>query len=641
MTSPETPEPSDTQEEHKNTSTEETTEVSPPKTPNHKERLKKWGKALLIFGVGVLLGALFFSSSPPPHQHTTKETPQTKEETIWTCSMDPQVKQDKPGKCPICGMDLVPASTLNSSDTDTSKGEIRLSERAKKLAQLRTTAVTTLAADVDQTKLIGQITADEGTQRTITPWIEGRIDRLYVTNTGTKVRTGQALARLYSPTIYTTHQELLAAQAQIKALKDAAPYAQQAAQTQLQTIKQKLRLLGLSTSERTRMAKATKPWSHITIRSTATGTITQRMIEQGQYVKVGQPLFKVTNLSKVWVQLDAYESDLPQLSNKQAVTLTFEALPKYTTQGQIEFIDPIIDPKTRTAQVRVSLSNKDGRLKPGMVANATIQRALTQPGDPLPLVIPRTAPLFAGKRALVYVEKQTDDQGSIYIGKPIKLGAIVDDKYIVLAGLERGDKVVTHGAFAIDADLQMRGGLSLLGRPDDHTKTEDLIKLTKKSRAQLKPIVAGYLDVQELLANDQFQPAKAKARVWLKTLKTTSFGKTTGLKEAWRPLHIKLLTDLQALVEASTIDQSRRQFQYLTQTIQKVFLRFGNPIDQPVRLAYCPMAFNNKGGHWFQRAEQVDNVYYGNQMRRCGEIRTTVGPQQHYMPTSQPAGGSP
>lgn len=638
MTTPEIDEINE--DEEKQEASEPSSNNLPTKT-SRTERLKTWGKSPLFFGVGVLLGALFFSSSPPPHQHDKKAAPEAKEETIWTCSMDPQVKQNKPGKCPICGMDLVPASTLNGSDTDTSKGEIRLSERAKKLAKLRTTDVTTLAIDADQTKLIGQITADEGTQRTITPWIEGRIDRLYVTNTGTKVRSGQALARLYSPTIYTTHQELLAAQAQIKALQGAAPYAKQAARTQLQTIEQKLRLLGLSTNERARMAQATKPWSHITIRSTATGTITQRMVEQGQYVKVGQPLFKVTNLSKVWVQLDAYESDLPQLNNKQAVTLTFEALPKYTTQGQIEFIDPIIDPRTRTAQVRVGLQNKDGRLKPGMVVNATIQRALTQPGDPLPLVIPKTAPLFAGKRALVYVEKQTDAQGSIYLGKQVKLGALVNDQYIVLAGLSRGDKVVTHGAFAIDADLQMRGGLSLLSRPDDHTKTEDLIKLTNKSRAQLQPIVAGYLDVQELLANDQLKPAQAKARVWLKALKATPFGKSTGLKEVWKPLHIKLVTDLQALVEAKTIDQSRRQFQYLTQTIQKVFLRFGNPIDQPVRLAYCPMAFNNKGGHWFQRAEQVDNVYYGNQMRRCGEIRTIVGPQQYYTPTSQPAGGTP
>lgn len=610
--------------------------VSTPKF----QRLKSWGKALLIFALGIVLGVMFFPAAPSlttPHEHKANTA---EEETIWTCSMDPQVKMDKPGKCPICGMDLVPASSLKGSDTNTAQGEIKLSHRAKTLAKLRTTPVTTLAVDADQRVLTGHVSVDESTQRTITPWIEGRIDRLYVTNTGTKVNRGQALARLYSPTIYTTHQELLAAKEQTKALKDAAPYAKQAAQTQLQTIKQKLRLLGLSSSELSRMSSATKPWSHLTIRSTATGTITERLVQQGQYVKVGQPLYKVTNLAKVWVQLDAYESDLPFLNMKQPVQLTFDALPQFSTEGVIEFIDPVLNEKTRTAQVRVSLDNKSGRYKPGMIASATLKKQLAQPGDPLPLIIPKSAPLFAGQRALVYVERQSDAEGTVYVGRPVRLGALIGDHYIVLAGVARGDRVVTHGAFALDADLQMKGGLSLLSRPDDATKVEEVLKLDPSSRAQLKPIVDGYLDIQELLANDQFEPAQKKAKQWLTTLKKTSFGKTPSVQSAWHPLHTKLLADLQPLLTTTSIAQARKQFQFLTQTIQKVLLTFGNPIDQPVRLAYCPMAFDNKGGHWFQRAEQVDNVYYGNQMRRCGEIRTTVAPHQHYMPT-QTSGGHP
>lgn len=599
-----------------------------------QQRLRRWGKALALLCAGMVLGALLLSlrkSAPTPaaDEHTGHAHSQEQAGALWTCSMHPQVQSQEPGLCPICGMDLIQASSVEGSAAEPMAGQIMLGERAKKLARLRTAEVSTLALDGQTRELLGRVSEDEEGASVVTSWVGGRIEKLYTRVTGEQLKRGQAVASIYSPEVYATHRELLAAISQLERLGEAPQLARSTARGQLEAARQKLRLMGISSSELAKMERAEKAWTRLTIRSTTSGTILERLVSQGNYIKVGEPLLRVASLDEVWVLLDAYESDLGQVSVGQSVKLSVSAYPERTFTGEISFIEPTLDARTRTTPLRVVVKNEEGLLKPGMYARATLEAQLVAPGAAIPLAIPASAPLFAGERALVYVEKQSVEEGSIYEGRMVKLGERVQGMYPVLAGLSLGERVVTHGAFVLDSDLQIRGGLSLMARPDDTQSSplDDVRSLQPASLTALSPLLRGYLDVQELLAQDDLKGAKKRASDWKGDLEGIALGEENGeVQRTWQELQRRLLAGASQISEAQTLEAARGHFLALTGAVSEVLRRFGNPADVKVRLAYCPMAFDSRGGHWFQRAEVVDNVYYGESMRQCGEIQETLSP---------------
>jgi Cu(I)/Ag(I) efflux system membrane fusion protein len=416
--------------------------------------------AAVAFGLGGwLLGG---SDAPAPSAETHDHG---SEETIWTCSMHPQIRKSEPGQCPICGMDLIPVE--RSSD----KGDARrivLSERAKILARVRTSEVGRLGSGGVERRLLGRVDYDERSLRTVTAWIGGRIDRLHVSTTGERVKRGQVIATLYSPEFYAAHQDLIQARQQYERLQDAAtPSAGRAAQAALNASRDRLRLLGVPDGELRTMERADKPSERARIRTPFRGTVIERLATQGNYVETGSGLYRVADLSTLWVQLDAYESDLPVLKAGQGVLLRVEALPGEAFKGRVTFVDPVLDPKTRTARVRVEVTNRDRRLRPGMFVEASIQsNADDEATQQAPLVIPATAPLFTGRRSVVYVELPEAEEPT-YEARVVTLGTRMGDLYPVLAGLHEGERVVIHGAFALDADLQIQGGDSMMTEADD------------------------------------------------------------------------------------------------------------------------------------------------------------------------------
>ncbi len=588
---------------------------------------------LLWILIGVGLGLLI-----QPGGSTSRSTHAEHEEhgaQSWTCSMHPQIQAPESGQCPICGMDLIPADGTGDGEA-LADDELRLSARAVRLAQIRTTPVEPISLSGSTRALLGRVVPDEARLRAVTAWIGGRIDLLKVSTTGEAVRRGQRLATLYSPEIYAAHQALLAAQAQLKELQGATPYALKAAQVQLEAAQQRLRLLGVSEANLKRMLKAKKPWTQISIRSTAAGTVLERHVHQGDYVKTGQVLYQIADLDQVWINLDAYESDLSVARLNQQVVIKLEALPEQAFQGLITFIDPIVDPKTRTARLRVEVENREGLLKPGMYAHALLTQA--QDTDAPVLAIPHTAPLFAGRRALVYIEKGKEGEERRYQAKDVVLGARVGEFFPVLAGLKRGDEVVTHGAFALDADLQIRGGLSLMARPDDRSSSalDEVLALEEAALKQLAPTVTGYLDVQERLADSLLPAAIERARAWRAAVEETKLNLLAPAASlAWSGLRRQLISDLDRLLVATELAEARVIFGHLTRDMDQLLLKFGNPVKTPLRLAFCPMAFENKGGFWYQRASKVNNVYYGDEMRECGELRATVEPAAHLLPSER------
>ena len=536
--------------------------------------------------------------------------------SVWTCAMHPSVRLDAPGACPLCGMDLVEASGQAEAT-----GQVVLSKRARTLAKLQTTAVRRQAAAADL-RLLGRIEPAETTRRNVTTWVGGRIDRLRVNTTGEELRRGEAVATLYSPEVYAAHQDLLSAQAQVERFASAAEGARGAALQALEAARERLRLLGVPEGELETLAKADQPTRALTIRSPFAGTVIERVATEGAYVETGATLYRVADLSTLWVQLDAYERDLEQLAVGQTVSLAVEALPEARFEGRISFIEPTVDPRLRTAGVRVEVANPDGRLRPGMFAQAEVQ-ALSDASTPL--VVPASAPLFTGRRSVVYVEEQTDN-GPAYAPRTVRLGTRLGDVYPVVSGLSEGERVVSRGAFALDADLQIRGGPSMMSVAEQGVGAAEPapVSLRPADRALLAPVVAAYLEIQVALAEDDLARSAEAAGVLSAAVSAVDL--PAAVRADWSPVAAGLKAHAAALAGAADLPGARGAFEPLSAQLEGLLARFGNPLDVPVRVAFCPMAMDNEGARWVQQGEVVDNAYYGAMMRRWGEISAVIDP---------------
>lgn len=410
-------------------------------------KLKAVRYTALILG-GFLLGWAFFSpnqsnqASTHDHEHAAGEA----ESEVWTCSMHPQIKQDKPGKCPLCAMDLIPLRKGGGEGGEAvDPNAIQLSEEAIALANVQTTRVSR-GNPVKTMRLYGKIAPDERSLQSQTAHVSGRIETLNVAFTGQTVQKGQTLATLYSPELFNAQQELL------EAIRMQQPMLVTAA-------REKLAYWKLTPEQIAAIEKSGKPSSTVAIKANVSGVVMTKRVNTGDYVSQGGVLFDIANLSKVWALFDAYEADLPFIKKGDKISFTLQALPGRTFTGIVAFIDPMIDPTTRTARVRVETGNPGMEFKPEMYATAQLEASLR--GHDNQLVIPQSAVLWTGKRSVVYV-KQPNVNVPAFLLREIDLGPSLGGSYVVLAGLNEGEEVVTNGVFSIDASAQLEGKRSMM-----------------------------------------------------------------------------------------------------------------------------------------------------------------------------------
>lgn len=421
---------------------------------------------ILFIAGGLLLGwLLFHNSDTDSHTSQASETGtvvhdpthghdlQQNEAGEWTCSMHPQIRQDKPGKCPICAMDLIPVRKSSFSDKAIDPNTIQLSEEAAALADVQTSKVSR-QNPVKQVRLYGKIVPDERSLQSQTAHVSGRIESLNVDFTGETVRAGQTLATLYSPELFTAQQELL------EAIR--------MGQSQLiQAAREKLYLWKMTDAQIAAIEKSGSISPVVEIKSNTSGIVLSKRVSQGDYVSQGAILFDVANLTKVWALFDAFEVDLPFLSKGDPVEFTLQALPGKKFSGKISFIDPILNTTTRTAKVRVEVPNASLELKPEMYATANVSAPLRNYKNEI--VVPQTAVLWTGKRAIVYV-KQPDTNTPAFLMREVELGPSLGNSYVILNGLREGEEIVTNGVFAIDASAQLEGKTSMMNNGDEPAK---------------------------------------------------------------------------------------------------------------------------------------------------------------------------
>lgn len=413
-----------------------------------KHRWKIFAAQALVFAlVGYLVARGLGGSANPQSESNGGNTAITKVAagpSMWTCSMHPQIRSPNPGDCPICGMDLIPVATTSGG-----MRTLTISPETRALMNIASTSVERKYVS-HEIPMVGKVDYDETKFGYITAWVPGRLDRLYVDYTGVQVNKGDHMVYIYSPELYSAQEELIQA---LKYRTDRQSTTRLPSIDLVEAAREKLRLLGLTEVQIKEIEKQNKPTDHLTIYSPVGGVVIEKLKQEGDYVKTGERVYTVADLNQVWVHLDAYETDLPWIRYGQDVTITTEAYPGEEFHGRIAFIQPVLNDKTRTVKVRVNVPNPDGKLKPDMFVHALVRPNVAaggrvmdpslagkwispmhpeivkdQPGKcdvcgmPLvraeslgyvtpdtdekkpPLVIPYSAALVTGRRAIVYVE---------------------------------------------------------------------------------------------------------------------------------------------------------------------------------------------------------------------------------------------
>jgi Cu(I)/Ag(I) efflux system membrane fusion protein len=363
-------------------------------------------------------------------------------------------------------MDLNP---LGQSGPTSDPGAIHMTKEAAQLANVLTSIVSK-QNPVKELRLYGKVQADERLLQSQVSYLPGRIEKLNVNFTGEVVRKGQTLAVIYSPDLVTAQQELL----ETAATKESQPALYEAS-------KDKLRQWKLTDNQISTIETSGKVKTNFEVLANTTGIVSARRVNTGNYVSSGSVLFDVADLSHVWIMFDAYESDLPYLSQGQKVTFTIQALPGVDYSGNITFIDPVLDPVTRVAKVRIEVGNQGGKLKPEMFATGIVNATMNELKDKM--VIPRSAVLWTGKRSVVYVKQIKSDEPVFKI-REIELGTMLGNSYVVMGGLSEGEEVVTQGAFSVDASAQLEGKPSMMNNelnPTDGVTKSDPVKSVKKT----------------------------------------------------------------------------------------------------------------------------------------------------------------
>ena len=409
-------------------------------------------RGILLILAGVLFGRLIFHR-PHEEKTTPEQSINETKPTIWTCAMHPQIRMDHPGKCPICGMDLIP---LEQSTAPLDPDAVVMTEEGIKLAEIQTSKVSH-ERPVKEVRLYGKIQADERLIQTQPAHVPGRIEKLLVNFTGEEVQKGQPIAQIYSPEMVNAQEELLEAVKMRNLQPDI-----------LEAAREKLRQWKFTDDQIAEIERSGKTKTVFDVYATVSGIVINKHVNVGDYVAQGAPLYEIADLSHVWALFDAYETDLPWIRKGDRITFTLQSQPGREFYGTISFIDPVIDPYTRVARVRLEVPNPGNILKPEMFANGTVDARLAGAGNRL--VIPQSAVLWTGTRSVVYI-KVPDAQEPSFAMREITLGPALSNSYVVLDGLKEGDEIVTNGTFSVDAAAQLTGKPSMMDPSGGKTST--------------------------------------------------------------------------------------------------------------------------------------------------------------------------
>ena len=400
----------------------------------------------LLMGVACLLATLVGcgSQSKSPDGSSATEAKDASDATIWTCSMHPQVRQTKPGRCPMCGMDLVPiikrSSETASSSNVPEHATVMIPGELQQRIGVRSGRVEMGSLDMS-VEAMGIVRPDQTRIARVNIKTEGWVDKLFVNFVGQTVRKGDPLLSIYSPQFVSTQQELLSALHAERTLGNSQPSLAEAAQHRLE-------LWDVPADQIDELRKSGKVQKDLVLKSPIAGTVLEQNVYEKQYVTPEKELYVIGNLSTVWVQAQVYEYEIPHVELGRPATVTIPSLSDRQFVGRVVFIQPTVEEATRTVQVRIELPNREGIFKPGMFAQISIAHPMGEG-----LLVPTSAVLRTGDRDIVY----RVEPGDHFVPVAVKISPIqFGDRYQVLKGLKEGEAIVTSANFLIDSESRIQ-----------------------------------------------------------------------------------------------------------------------------------------------------------------------------------------
>ncbi|TKS56644.1 efflux RND transporter periplasmic adaptor subunit [Mesohalobacter halotolerans] len=556
-------------------------------------------KTYIIVGstmiLGIFIGASLFSSESQNEANDQVQLQESADTSAYTCSMHPQIRQEESGDCPICGMELIPASSMKDHiDPDA----IKMSKTARQLAGLETMVVGSQTQDPGL-EFSGRLAINQNLTQTLTANFNLRIETLYVNDEGEKVNKGQVIAELYAPDIQVIKEEWnLAKRQQNEQL--------------LNSIKQKIKNYELSVSDVESLNQG-----KLKLRAPRSGYITELMVQQGDNLKAGQNFMRIADLSSLWAMVDVYENDLGKINIGDK--LSIQTSNQQNIQGKITFISPILDDNSRSAQARVVIDNTDQQLKPGVFIKAKLSVEKENATSSKSLMIPKSAVLWTGKRSVVY--QQLENENGVYFKmKEVETGPSSAAFVEVLSGLNADDKIVTHGASSIDSEAQLANkpsmmnpdDISLNTRLDDHneSKTKEIaaeneVKEMANDPETVKDLISVYNKLKNALVLDDFETSKRHYKKVIALL---------------AKLSIKKFKDIE---ELSSIKELRKEFIVVSGEVIRI-VKTTNSLDKTIFIQRCPMADSGEGARWLSFSDQIRNPYYGASMLKCGSVVDSI-----------------
>lgn len=586
-------------------------------------------------------------------------------DAVFTCPMHPQIRQPSMGRCPICGMELVPAA---SAAADLDAFSVKIEPAQRRLANIQTSPVE--AGPLEKTlEVVGDIAIDESRQATIAAYIDGRLERLFADYTGVDISKGDHLAVIYSPQLFAAQVDYVESRRALDT-PGGLPVVRLAQETLAKNARQRLREYGMTEEQVAELERTGEAQSRLTIYSPQGGTVVEKLAIEGNYVKAGEPIYRIAELSTVWLLLKVFPEDAAQIRFGQRVEATVQSLPGTPLVGRVAFVDPVVDPQTRTVAVRVELLNEDKRLRPGDYAQVKVVLPIGPLGEvydadlakkwispmhpqiirdqegkcpicgmdlvptsrygfadePVPqaqsLYVPRSAVLLAGGNSVVYVETEP---GEFQI-RLVTIGSILRDRVVVLNGLNVGEMVATAGNFLIDSQMQLAGKPSLIDVSKLRERAEpqerplrfegvSTIAITGEAGRLLETLYAHYFEVHDALAADRKPTADSATglhRAAVQLLEEKMLPRALAHK-------LQAIADHAAHLHHKDLKDARGDFKPISHAILAIASQArGDASTKSFAHFYCPMV-EGGGGDWLQAEGDLLNPYYGSEMLHCGE----------------------
>lgn len=562
--------------------------------------MKKYSKTIGIYVVililGILLGKWFFTSTTSAndtennaHQHSHEGA-----EEVWTCSMHPEIREDQPGDCPICGMDLV---QLDSDESGLDPKAIKMSEQARQLAKVATAFPSDSPDESSSLTLDGKLMFNQTYNQKLTAEFHGRIDVLNIDYEGQEVTKGQVIAELYSPELESLQRELLIAAKQ----KDENSRLFKASV-------RKLKNWNINETEINQIINTGEVQGRTKIRSQYNGIVSNLNVRQGNHIERGDVLFEVNDITHLWAEFEAYEKDAGNIRKGDLVRISTRALPNTTWESKIVFVSPILNNQRRSFQVRAEINNTDLKLKPSFIVQGEIQQKATEDSG---LWLPKSAVLWTGKRSVVYQEIEENGQVG-FIMHEVETGSTSGEYILITKGIESDQTYAVNGVFSIDAAAQISAKPSMMNRRGQKSKSQQIAwEEVQLENENLQAIIQLYLELKEALADDEEEKSIQIAEEFYQQVEKMNFS-NLEVKQNFK----QLIKDVE---KSKNIEVARQHFQYLSDVLITL-AKQENPLDETLYIQFCPMVDNDQGAFWLSTEKEIKNPYFGSMMLKCGSL---------------------